>query len=53
MDSSNNTKRIAIPKVDVGGLSSTITTRYEQVSVGGFISTAHYPRSGILEIREV
>lgn len=46
-------KRIAIPKVGQGGLAATITTRYEQVSLGGFISTAHYPRSGILEIRKL
>lgn len=47
-------KKIAIPKVgNRGGLAATITTRYEQVSVGGFITTAHYPRTGILEIREL
>lgn len=47
-------KKISVPKVgNVGGLAATITTRYEQVSVKGFISTAHYPRTGMLEIREL
>lgn len=46
-------RKIAIPKVGKGGLAATILASYSMVGLDNLISTAHFPKSGILEIRKL
>lgn len=49
--SKNSTPKIAIPKT-ADGCSVAVTASFSMISIMNLIDTAHYPKGGVLIIKE-